>query len=85
MLAISDNFQHLASIEQTRVQKYILIYDVDFVKGYNIYQYIFGIQLCSILEVVKNAETDIFSPFSSCLVSIFSSNVGHQEKIISKS
>ena len=29
--------------------KTILIYNVVFVKGYNIYQYLFGIQLCSML------------------------------------
>ena len=39
---IADNFQRLASVE-------ILIYDADFVEGYDIYQYIFGIQLCSTL------------------------------------
>ena len=37
------------------------------------------------LEIVKNVENDIFSPFSSNLMSIFSPNVGHQDKIISKS
>ena len=37
------------------------------------------------LEVVKNAENDIFSLVSSNSISIFSPNVDHQEKIISKS
>ena len=37
------------------------------------------------LEVVNNAENDIFSLVSSSLMSIFSPNVGHQEKIVSKS
>ena len=44
------------------------------IKGYNIFQYIFGIQLCSVLakelEVVKNAETDTFSLSLLCSVSI---------------
>ena len=38
-----------------------------------------------VLEVVKNAENDIFLPVSSNLMSIFRLNEGHQEKIISKS
>ena len=38
-----------------------------------------------VLEVVKNAENDIFSLVSSNLMSNFSLNIGHQEKIISKS
>ena len=38
-----------------------------------------------VLEVVKNAENDIFSLISSSLMSFFNSNIGHQEKIISKS
>ena len=38
-----------------------------------------------LLEFVKNAENDIFSLVSSNLISIFNSDVGHQEKIMSKS
>ena len=38
-----------------------------------------------VLEGVKNAENDIFSLVSSYLMSIFGPNIGHQEKIISKS
>ena len=38
-----------------------------------------------VLEVVKNAENYIFSHVSSSSMSIFSRNVGHQEKIASKS
>ena len=38
-----------------------------------------------VLEVVKTAENDIFSLVSSNVMSIFSPNIGHQEKIISKS
>ena len=38
-----------------------------------------------VLEVVTNAENDIFSLVSLCLMSIFSLNIGHQEKLISKS
>ena len=37
------------------------------------------------VEVVKNAENDIFSLVSPCLMSVFSPNVGHQYKIMSKS
>ena len=36
-------------------------------------------------DPVKNAENDIFSLASSNLMSIFSPNIGHREKIISKS
>ena len=55
--------------------------------GYNIYQYPFAIQLWSILakywKLSKNAENDIFLLVSSNLMSIFSPNLGHQEKVIS--
>ena len=37
------------------------------------------------LEVVTNAENNIFSLISSFLMSILISNIGHQEKIIYKS
>ena len=40
--------------------------------------------ISQVLEVVRNAENYIFSLVSSNLLSIFSSNVGHPEKIISK-
>ena len=51
---ISDNFQHVSSIEHiVEYQRDIDIIkcDVDFVNGYmsNIYQYRFGIQVCSTL------------------------------------
>ena len=42
--AISDDFQHLTSIEHIRMWK--RYWDVG---GYNTYQYIFDIQLCSVL------------------------------------
>ena len=35
-----------------------------------------------VLEVVKNSENDIFSFVSSSLMSIFSPDIGDQEKII---
>ena len=38
-----------------------------------------------VVEVVKNAEKDIFLLVSSCLISIFGPKVGHQEKSLSKS
>ena len=47
ILAILDDFQHLATIEHKRIPKrywYMMVYVV---KGYNICQYLFGIQLCS--------------------------------------
>ena len=33
-----------------------------------------------VIKVVKNADSDIFSLFYSCLMYVFSPNVGHQEK-----
>ena len=54
--------------------KKILIYDVHFIKDYNIYRNLFAIQLCSILakcwKLSKNAENDIFSLISSLIMSI---------------
>ena len=47
ILATLDDFRHLATIEHKRIPK--RYYDVAFAKGNNIYQYLFGIQLCSIL------------------------------------
>ena len=34
-----------------------------------------------VLEVIKNAENDIFSLISLSLMFIFSQNIGHQDKI----
>ena len=41
--------------------------------------------ISQVLEVVTNAENNIFSLISSFLMSILISNIGHQEKIIYKS
>ena len=53
------------------------------------YPYLFVIQLCSIQakcwKLSKNAENDMCVLVSLNLISIFSPNVGHQEKIISNS
>ena len=64
-------------------------YDVDFIRGYNIFQYLVGIQPCSMLakelEVVKNAENGIVSHNFSSLVSTSSSsttNIGQQVRLI---
>ena len=46
-----SHFWRLPTLDYYRAQantKKILIYDVDFIKGYNIYQYRFGIHLCFI-------------------------------------
>ena len=51
----------------------------------NIFWYSAMLYTSQVLEVVKDAENYIFSLVSSNLMSIFSPNVGHQEKIISKS
>ena len=49
IFAISADFKHLVSYRAHPNIKKILIGDIDFVKGYNMYQYLFDIQLCSIL------------------------------------
>ena len=49
----------------------------------NIFLYSAVLDTSQVLEVVKNAEKDIVLLISSNLMSIFSPNVGHQEKIIS--
>ena len=70
------------------ITKKILIYDGDFVKGYNninIFLVFSGALYKPSAGNVKIAENDIFLLVSSCLMSIFSPNVGHQKKIISKS
>ena len=60
------------------------------IKGYDIYLFFFFLYsavLCTsqVFEVIKNAENDIFSLVSSNLMSIFTPNKGHKEKIIPKS
>ena len=44
--AISGEFQHLANIEH--IQK-MLIYDIDLKTSYDIFHYLFGIRLCSMV------------------------------------
>ena len=66
------------------------MYDVIIFKGYNIFQYLIGIQLCMLAKnwnwkFSKNAENYIFSLNFSSLVSIFSSDIDQQVKVIPNS
>ena len=92
IFAISDNFQHLASIEHIRIpNKYRYMMEIlsRAITYINIYLVVSCAQykpsIGSNYMYCQNAENDIFLHVSSCLMSIFSSNVGHQENLISKS
>ena len=56
IFCIFGNFQHLASIEHKLNTKRILIYVIAFAKINILYQYIFGIQMCSILAKLASRQ-----------------------------
>ena len=67
-------------VQSTSEYQKILVNDVDLVTGYNILQYVFGIQVCSTpdsqLQDVNNTESGIFAAVSQHLMSIFSAEMG---------
>ena len=64
--AFFDNFQHFTSIEHSRIPKKVLTYVIALDKIYILYQYLYGIRMCSILaKCWKSSEMAKIAYFCS--------------------